>query len=267
MIGVKAKLATAFVVFWKKLFVAIKDGIELEFSVCVNNGDLAAFHRRNWLHNDFLVVSMNSLAGVNSPGISPLLPVFRALLRIWQGRMCVRTFSFLTELWFSGILEKLQPLSLLVWTLLSVFWNSIKIVSWLPSFPDKVSSSWSKLSIAPWRIIPGLIDRPTGTLNSPASYITLWASLVSIRVISSWLIENPKRFIRVNTFFELNASWIVCSIKTWNGVFFFWISAYVIWNTVSHFFVAHHDISFLETLNQNIPATLKVVPLFTQCNW
>lgn len=37
------------------------------WSACVNNSDLAVHDSRNWSSNDFLVVSMNYLAGVNSP--------------------------------------------------------------------------------------------------------------------------------------------------------------------------------------------------------
>ena len=36
-------------------------------SACVNNSDLAVHYSRNWSRNDYLVVSMNYLAGVNSP--------------------------------------------------------------------------------------------------------------------------------------------------------------------------------------------------------
>lgn len=114
MIGVETMLVTAFVVFWKKLFVAVKHGTVL-CSACVNSSELAALHRRNWLHKDVLVVSTKSVAGVNSPGIWPPLPMLQLYWEFDKDvRTFVRTFSFVPERWFSGILQKLQLLSLLV---------------------------------------------------------------------------------------------------------------------------------------------------------
>ena len=51
------------------------------------------------------------------------------------------------------------------------FWNSMRIVSWLPAIPDDVTSVWSKWSIPPWMSV--------FFINGQRNKYSIWASYIN----------------------------------------------------------------------------------------
>ena len=84
----------------------------------------------------------------------------------WQGRILSNDF------WFCGeplgfLLRAFEEFSFLFW-----FWNSMRIVSWLPPIPDNVTSVWSKLSIAPWMSVWVFL------IDGQGNWHSIWACCV-----------------------------------------------------------------------------------------
>ena len=68
-----------------------------------------------------------------------------------------------------------------------IFWNNMKIVSWLLPMTETVFSLWSKLSFAPCTSSCGKIEGGTGTQWEPAMSIVCCTSVTVYKVTSNQL--------------------------------------------------------------------------------
>ena len=159
------------------LLVAAKEGM-----FCILLGSLVWRKSANRRYNssDVPTVLLQSIGkvGVHEPGIAARIECLFANFsrsqsmissRLWQFPVCSNTV-FVENAATSWSSEGL-----------SLFWNSIRMKSWLPPMSDNVCSSWSKLSIAPLIKEPGKIEGGTNTLWGPARAIICLAKPVSIR--------------------------------------------------------------------------------------
>ena len=148
----------------------------------MSTGDLSLYrakvHSLYCLRNSFLFHDKSiSSPGKDISGILPLPPNLPIFMSSWQGRILSNDF------WFCGeplgfLLRAFGEFSFLFW-----FWNSMRIVSWLPPIPDDVTSVWSKLSIAPWMSVYecfSSMDKETGTLFELVALITRFIRSISI---------------------------------------------------------------------------------------
>ena len=149
----------------------------------LSRGDLSLYrakiHSLYCLANSFFFHDKSiSSPDENVSGILPLplnLPIF---ISFWQERILSSDSWFCDEP-VGFLLRASGEFSFSFW-----FWNSMRIVSWLPPISD-VTSVWSKLSIVPSMSVFLLMDKETSILFAPLMLIThfmspksiLWSSL------------------------------------------------------------------------------------------
>ena len=68
-----------------------------------------------------------------------------------------------------------------------MFWNNMRIVSWLLPITETVFYLWSKLSFAPCTSLRGKIEGGTGTQGDPAMSIVCWSRATVYKVASTQL--------------------------------------------------------------------------------
>ena len=178
----------------------------------------AKVHSLYCLRNSFLFHDKSiSSPGKDISGILPLPPNLPIFMSSRQGRILSNDF------WFCGeplgfLLRAFGEFSFLFW-----FWNSMRIVSWLPPIPDNVTSVWSKLSIAPWMSVwVFLIDGQGNGHSIWACCVDYSFHKININPLKLIVTDTQTILFKISiTYAALESSWNNSVKPAWNGMCFF----------------------------------------------